>query len=507
MQLKSAKYPLYLGLLSIFSLSSFSIAEDQTEIMSYCGSNSVYALLKLNKIDVNLEDITELPIVKEKTDGLSLLDLKNIVNSYGLDLECVKVGIDELEFFQKPFIAHISRKYEGHFLVCWPTDEGMHIIDYPEAVLLKWELFEQAFTDFTFTGHALVDRNSKRIKRRNNSQKKQVSAVNSFDDPKFSWLSDNILDCGMIGKNKIAEEYYTFKFSNIGNKTLVISDLRSSCSCLEAKIERQRLKPGEESYIRIKIDRDKNGPFEYYCYFRTNDTSMTIGKASVKGTIFSPVRTELLPNKCEFGKVTPQKRYSKKIKILNTVGVDQTAIDIKAISNTLQNQISTKLDDEWKEKRYGHINLREIILTINLLPETLPGDYSDEVVMTFDKGQLSIPVSFSVKPFVEAYPSVCVFNFPRDNTDRRIAIKTDRDRGFTIESIKADASWIKVHCTETITDVSNYRELTVEIIDKEHEFSKGAIELSGKSGNQNWTINIPVICIRKQDAPYIVVCY
>ncbi len=496
MQLKSGKYLLFLGLLSFLLLSSLSRAEDQKKIMSYCGSNSVYALLKLNKIDVKLEDITELPIVKEKTEELSLLDLKNIVSSYGLDLECVKIGADQLDLLQKPFIAHfLSKKTGGHFLVGWFSDDGVHIIDYPKAVLIEWDFFEEAFTDFT--GHALVDRKSKRIKRRSSSQKQQVSAVKSFDGPRFHWLCDNILDCGLIGKDKIAEEYYTFKFSNIGNKTLVISDVKSSCSCLEAEAEKQRLKPGEESFIRIKIDRDKSGSFEDYCYFKTNDANMKIGKASVKGIIFSPVRMGLVPNTCEFGKVIPHKQYSKKIKILNPVGIGHTAVNVKSISNTLQNMITTKLDDEWKEKRHEQINLREISLSIDLFPDVPPGDYRDEVVVTFDTGKLSIPVSFSVKPFVEAYPSVCMFYLPEDNTYKDISLKTDRESGFTIESINENTSWIKVRPAEAMSDVLNYRELTLEIGKREDKISRGTVELAGKIGNQNWTINIPVIVVKK----------
>jgi hypothetical protein len=485
-----------MGLLTIFSLSSFSTAEDQKKLRSYCGSNSVYALLKLNKINVKLEDITELPIVKEKTDELSLLDLKNIISSYGLNLECVKVGVDQLELLQKPFIAHfLSKRTGGHFLVGWFTDDGVHLIDYPKAGLIKREFFEETFA--AYTGHALVDRKSKRIKRRNKSKKQQVSAVKVFDGPKFRWLTENILDCGLIGKDKIAQEYYTFKFSNIGNKTLIISEVKSSCSCMEAKAGKQRLKPGEESYIRLKIDRDKSGPFGDYCYFKTNDVNMKVGKASVKGIIFSPVRMGTIPNKCEFGKVSPQKRYSKKVKILNPVGTGHTAVHVKSISNTLKNMISTKIDDEWKEKRHEQINLREISLTIDLSPDGPPGEYKDEVNVTFDKRKLSIPVNFTIRPFVEAYPSICMFYLPEDNTYKNITLKTDRETGFTIESIKENSSWIKVRPAEAMSEVLNYRELTLEIVEKEDNISRGTVDLAGKIGSQNWTVNIPVIVINK----------
>lgn len=504
MRLKSGKFPL-LGILSILLISSFSIAENQKKIRSYCGSNSVYALLKLNKINVKLKDITELPIVKKKTEELSLLDLKNIVNNYGLDLECVKIGIDQLELLQKPFIAHFfSKKTGGHFFVGWFTDQGVHIIDYPEAVLVEWEFLEEVF--IPYTGHALVDRKSKRsnvrnkrkrINIKNTNQKQPISDVKSYEGPRFNWLCDNTLDCGLIGKDKVVEEYYIFKFSNIGNKTLVITDLKSSCSCLEAKAEKQRLKPGEESYIRLKIDRDKIGSFEDYCYFKTNDVNMKLGKASIKGTIYSPVQIGVVPNKCDFGNVIPQKKYSKKIKILNTVDIGHTAVNIKSISNTLQNLISTKLDDEWKEKKHNQINLREISLTIDLYPDVPPGNYKGEVIVIFNKEPLLIPVSFSVKPFVEAYPSVCVFNLPEDNTYKKIAIKTDRETCFTIESIRENTSWIKVRAAETTSDVSNYRELILEIDKREDKISRGAVELAGKIDSQNWTVNIPVIVIKK----------
>ena len=481
------------------------MAENRKKIRSYCGSNSVYALLRLNKINVKLEDIIELPIVKEKTEELSLLDLKNIVNSYGLDLECVKIDVDQLKSLQKPFIAHfLTKKTGGHFLVGWFTDQGVHIVDYPKAALVEWEFVKEAFA--SYTGHALVDRKSKRIRVRNKNkiiniknkyQKKQISAPEKFEGPRFYWLCDNNMDCGLIGKDKIAEEYYTFKFSNIGNKTLIISDVKSSCSCLEATSGKHKLKPGEESFIKIKIDRDKTGSFQDFCYFKTNDTNMKVCKASIKGIIYSPVRIGVVPNKCEFGKVTTQRKYSKKVKILNTVGIGHTAIHIESISNALQNMISTKLDDKWKEKRHEQINLRDISLTIELFPDAPPGDYKDEIIITYDTGKLSIPVSFSIRPFVEAYPSVCVFYLPEDDTYRNISLKTNRETGFSIESIKENASWIKVQPTEPMSDVKNYRELTLKIIPGENKFSKEIVELAGKIGSKNWTINIPVIVMKK----------
>jgi len=147
--------------------------------------------------------------------------------------------------------------------------------------------------------------------------------------------------------------------------------------------------------------------------------------------------------------------------------------------------------------QYGQVNLREISLTIYLFPDAPPGDYRDEVVVTFDTGKLSIPVSFSIKPFVEAYPSVCVFYLPEDNTYKNISLKTDRETGFTIESINENTSWIKVHPTKSMYDVSNYRELTLEIVGREDKFSRSTVELAGKIGNHNWTINIPVIVMKK----------
>jgi hypothetical protein len=204
-----------------------------------------------------------------------------------------------------------------------------------------------------------------------------------------------------------------------------------------------------------------------------------------------------IPNKCEFGKVSPQKRYSKKVKILNPVGTGHTAVHVKSISNTLKNMISTKIDDEWKEKRHEQINLREISLTIDLSPDGPPGEYKDEVNVTFDKRKLSIPVNFTIRPFVEAYPSICMFYLPEDNTYKNITLKTDRETGFTIESIKENSSWIKVRPAEAMSEVLNYRELTLEIVEKEDNISRGTVDLAGKIGSQNWTVNIPVIVINK----------
>ena len=469
--------------------------EESTAIMSYCGSNSVYALLRLNGIDVKLEDIANLQVVREKKRELTLLDLKTMVAHYGLTMECVKIDIDDLKLLRKPFIAHFNNdRTGGHFLVCWSTDEGVDTIDYPKKGRIEWGVFEKFYT-----GHALVDTKNQRSKLVGNNCNvaiSRTSVVKNFKGPKFNWLSSDTLDVGTVGKNKAVEEYYKFKFSNIGNKTLIISDVKSSCTCIEAKLAKRELKPGEETSLHLRINKDRTGAFNEYCYFKTNDPEARVGKATVKGVIFSAVNVVAVPSVCEFGKVISEKTYSKKITIQNPIGEGQTAVQIKSITTTLP-CIHVENNNHWTPKNPDGLNVRESFMTVSLSPDLPPGDYEEKIVITYDKGQLSIPIFFTVRPFVEVYPNICVFHIPDESISKKIILTTNRNSGFTINQIRTNSSWIDVNSVNA-SIISNCHELSINVDVTENDFAKSNIELSGNIGSKSWNISVPIICIKKQ---------
>ena len=71
------------------------------------------------------------------------------------------------------------------------------------------------------------------------------------DLPKFEF-KHKTFDFGVINKGEIVS--HTFKFKNIGNSDLIISNVATSCGCTVPKYTDKPIKPGEEGLIEAIFD-------------------------------------------------------------------------------------------------------------------------------------------------------------------------------------------------------------------------------------------------------------
>lgn len=94
-------------------------------------------------------------------------------------------------------------------------------------------------------------------KQNNNSNSNALSTdaiehnENSSEEPKFEFEEMN-WDFGEINEGDRVE--HTFKFKNVGNDDLVISNVTSSCGCTSPDWPRKPIKPGEESKITVEFN-------------------------------------------------------------------------------------------------------------------------------------------------------------------------------------------------------------------------------------------------------------
>lgn len=65
-------------------------------------------------------------------------------------------------------------------------------------------------------------------------------------------ITPKSFDFGEIEYGKIAE--HTFKVKNSGSKILEIKRVATSCACTTAKINKEKLEPGQETELVIKYD-------------------------------------------------------------------------------------------------------------------------------------------------------------------------------------------------------------------------------------------------------------
>lgn len=79
------------------------------------------------------------------------------------------------------------------------------------------------------------------------------------NDSKVEWLSATTHDFGDIPQG--VPVTIDFRFKNISDETLVIDNVRTTCSCTASDWPEEVVEPGKEGYIRIEYDAKKLGYF------------------------------------------------------------------------------------------------------------------------------------------------------------------------------------------------------------------------------------------------------
>ena len=77
---------------------------------------------------------------------------------------------------------------------------------------------------------------------------KKTTAAGSFAEIKFE---NQNADLGTIRGDSTA--FYNFKFSNTGNRPLLITEVKGSCYCVQGKWPKQSIAPGKSSVINISF--------------------------------------------------------------------------------------------------------------------------------------------------------------------------------------------------------------------------------------------------------------
>jgi len=75
-----------------------------------------------------------------------------------------------------------------------------------------------------------------------------------------------------------------FKFKNIGNEVLVISDVRKSCGCTTPTWSKEPILPGQSGEIKVGYNTNNIGTFSKNITVISNATNATV-VLTIKGTV------------------------------------------------------------------------------------------------------------------------------------------------------------------------------------------------------------------------------
>ncbi len=98
-------------------------------------------------------------------------------------------------------------------------------------------------------------------------------------------FESSVIDYGTIAHN--ADGVRAFKFKNVGNAPIVISNVKGSCGCTVPTKPDHAIMPGESAEIGVKYATDRIGAFS---------KTVTVTSNASEGTVVLKIKGKVLPD-------------------------------------------------------------------------------------------------------------------------------------------------------------------------------------------------------------------
>lgn len=142
-------------------------------------------------------------------------------------------------------------------------------------------------------------------------------------------FKETTIDFGEVDAGKSVD--IKFEFENTGDDVLVIKNIRSTCGCTVAKVEKKEYNPGEKGEIPVKFfSRGYRGKITKTVTVTTNDKDniYTVLKITGNVNLKDFAQAELTPDKLNYEEIKLNKSHKKTFKIKNTGTIDLRIIEV-----------------------------------------------------------------------------------------------------------------------------------------------------------------------------------
>jgi len=154
------------------------------------------------------------------------------------------------------------------------------------------------------------------------------AACKAQGSPKIK-VDKTVFDFGVIYRGNSAEGDFIIR--NEGNDTLRIKNVRSSCGCTAAILDKKNLGPNEQTKLNAKFSSGRfKGRVNKKIFVYTNDTQSPITVLEVQGEV--KVDLEVTPSMIYFSGLKVGDRVERKISLKN---VSDSMITVQEISSTV----------------------------------------------------------------------------------------------------------------------------------------------------------------------------
>lgn len=98
-------------------------------------------------------------------------------------------------------------------------------------------------------------------------------------------FQSSVVDLGVVAQEG-GKQMVRLSFTNTGDVPLVVTEVRTSCSCMSVSYERKRVEPSERGVITVTLDPSKAPKGQYYRVMQIFSTATSgVKRITVKAVI------------------------------------------------------------------------------------------------------------------------------------------------------------------------------------------------------------------------------
>ncbi len=276
-----------------------------------------------------------------------------------------------------------------------------------------------------------------------------ISAAAPAPDIHFEELEH---DFGKINQDE--KHTHVFKFRNMGDATLKIEKVNTSCGCTVTSVSRNEIPPKETGEIEVQFD---SGSFEdevtKTIYVYSNDPDEATTNLKIKATIHTVISVK--PRLIYFGKIDKGQSAARDAKVY----INEEGVKIKGVESTSEYLSARLLNPDWEQNKNVASSgsddeaKKYSILEVKLSPDAKVGRFSDRIKISTDspkKPLLYVSVQAEVLGEVRLQPQTLSFGaVPKDSTAiRKITITKVKEKTLKITRVECSEKWLSTELIE-----------------------------------------------------------
>lgn len=383
-----------------------------------CGPQSLLSICESMGVKTNLNELKELSGFDEAA-GTTLLGLERAAEAKGLYAVGVKIGAGQLAELGSPAIAHL---WGGHFVeVKGAGPDALVVVDPPsERRIVPLEEFKKSFSGF-----ALL------ISKDPNSFPKSEADGPDLRLDSYAW------DFGPIEQGAAA--FHTFKLMNVGNRDLVITGTRATCSCTSALVAQDTISPGKTGEAIVTFDSNgRQGGQSQIVYLESNDPISPVVQLRIGGLV-RPDHVLLSSRSVDFGSPAKGSRATREIHVMDP---GDGSVEVTGVTSDSP-YVTVSLAQERNDERHGYL------VTAIVEANTPVGRVDGNITVSTNHPKeptVNIPVSVTVKGDIAAFPDMFFLGLLNkgQRAEKTISVSTAGKEPLVIKNVETSFAYLSV---------------------------------------------------------------